>query len=197
MRISVSLLLTSLFVCTVTPHASPVEPTGEIRISKLDVISDNLPEEDRQRLVSHFEHGEYPRDQIKTRVQGTVQRMGYILAVAEEPKMSFPTRGEQGVASVAIRVHEGALYRLADIHFLNAAQFPSSRIRPLFPLRQGAPFEGTAVGVGLDRLRALYVACGYKKVTIVPSLYLDEPSKTIDLTIDVSQGDRAPSHGCN
>jgi hypothetical protein len=182
LRLSVSLLLTSLFVCTVTPHASPVEEAGEIRINKLDIISDNLPEEDRQRLVSHFEYGEYPRDEIKTRVQGAVQGMGYVLAVAEEPKMSFPKRGEQGVASVAIRVHEGALYRLADIQFLNTAQFPSSRNRPLFfpssrnrplfPLKQGGPFEGHSrrrrVGSTEGALRGLRIHQSYYCAVLIP-----------------------------
>jgi hypothetical protein len=95
----------------------------------LDVISDSLPEVDRRRLISRFEHGKYPRDEIKTRVQRAVQAMGYLKAVAEEPEVSFPQRGEQGVASVTIRVHEGTLYHLADIEFLNAAQFPFAKTR--------------------------------------------------------------------
>jgi outer membrane protein assembly factor BamA len=197
MRVLISFLLTSVLVCIPTAHASQAEPEDEISIGKLDIVSDNLPEETVRALVSRFEQGKCRRDEIKTRVQRDVQTMGYFKAVAEEPEVSFPQRGEQGVASVTIRVHEGTLYHLADIQFLNGAQFPSSRMRALFPLRQGPPFDRMAVGIGMQRLQALYATCGYTTVAIVPTLMLDESSRTINLTIDIDQGERSPSHGCS
>jgi hypothetical protein len=104
MRILISLLLSSVLLCTVTAHASPVEPEAEISIGKLDLISDSLPEETSRALASRFEHREYRRDEIRTRVQRAVQAMGYFKAVAEEAEVSFPQRGEQGVSSEAIAI---------------------------------------------------------------------------------------------
>ncbi len=197
MRMATRLFLTSLLFCTINARICAVEPEGEIRISKLSIISDNLSETERQRLVSQFDNGEYPRDQLRKRIQVALMDLGYFKAVAEEPQFSFVRDGEQRVATVSITVHEGKRYYLKDIEFANATQFPSSRLRQLFPIREGAPFSNKAIGTGLDRLSTLYRACGYTKFSVMPTAMLDESSRTIKFTVTVDDVTGTPLRGCS
>jgi len=190
---SIRFLLASLTLCAATAHSSVAESTDKIHIGKMVVLSDNLPEADQDRLVSRFESSEYFPYEIRPRIERITQGMGYLKAVAEEPEISFL---KDGTASVTVRVHEGSLYRLADIQLLGATHFTPDRMRALFPLKQGEPYDSAPIGIGLQKLQTLLVSCGYSRVTIAPTLMLDTSSLVVHLTIEVEEGSRLTSAEC-
>lgn len=190
---SIRLLLAIMIVCAAIGHASFAQSADPIRISKMTVVSDNLPAADRQRIVSSFEKSEFARDEIHTRVERLTQGMGYITAVPEQPQVS---RLQDGTASVTITVHEGSLYRLADLQFLGADDIGSERMRALFPIKEGDRFESAPIGTGLNQLMKFFVSCGYSQVSMAPTLNLESSSATVHLTIDVTEGRRLASAAC-
>jgi len=192
---SIRFLLASLILCAATARASVTESTDKIHIGKMVVVSDNLSEADQDRLVSRFESSEYFLYEIRPRIERITQGMGYLKAVAEEPEISFL---KDGTASETVRVHEGSLYRLADIHIqlLGATHFAPHRLRALFPLKQGEPYDSAPIGIGLQKLQTLLVSCGYSRVTIAPTLMVDTSSLVVNLTIEVEEGSCLPSAEC-
>jgi outer membrane protein assembly factor BamA len=190
---SLRFLLALLTLCTTATPALLAQSADRVRISKMTVVSDRLPDADRQRLTAYFEKNEVARDEIHNRVERFTQGMGYITAVAEQPQ--FSVQADKSV-SVTITIHEGSLYRLADIQFDGADDFPPEKLRPLFPLNEGDRFESAPIGTGLNKLTAFFVSCGYSQVTVAPALNLDSSSATVHLTIDVIEGPRLASAVC-
>jgi outer membrane protein assembly factor BamA len=193
MMSSVRLLLAWLIISSAITGVSRAQTPDVVRINKMIVVSDGLPEADRQRLISNFEKNEFRRDEIQGRVERLTQGMGYITAVAEQPQVSPP--GEKS-ATVTVTVHEGNLFRLADIQFVGADDFPPDKLRAMFPLNEGDRFESAPIGSGLNKLSAFFVSCGYSQVTVAPALNLDSSSSTVHLTIDVTEGPRLAAAVC-
>ena len=192
MNRSIRLLLAFMTVCAIA-HASFAQSADRVRIGKMIVVSDNLPAADQQRIVYSFDKSEFARDEIHTRVERLIQGMGYITAVAEQPQVS---QLQDGTTSVTITVHQGSLYRLADLQFLGADDIGPERMRALFPLKEGDRFESAPIGTGLNQLMKLFVSCGYSQASMVPTLNLESPSATVHLTIDVTEGPRLASAAC-
>src|ERR1700761_4115129 len=97
------LLPASLVLFAALAHWSLAQTADHVRINKMTVVSDSLPDTDRQRIVSTFEKNEFVRDEVRTRVERATQGMGYITAVAEQPQFS---QLPDGGSSVTITVHQ-------------------------------------------------------------------------------------------
>jgi outer membrane protein insertion porin family len=134
------------------------------------------------------------------RVRYYYQTKGYFKALVSDPqtqihdtsgvKWYWPFKSSPGKAvDIKMPVEEGARYRLKEIDFTgNKAVTDTSRLRPLFKIKDGDVFDAEAIRKGLDNLRKAYAALGYINFTPVPNTEPDDEKKLITLRIDLDEG---------
>ena len=127
------------------------------------------------------------------RVRYFYQTKGYFKALVADPqtqihdtsgvKWYWPFKSSPGKAvDIKIPVEEGPRYRLKEITFTgNKAVTDTSRLRPLFKIKDGDVFDTEAIRKGLDSLRKAYAALGYINFTPVPNTEPDDEKKLISL----------------
>jgi len=189
MHILVRFLLFSLLANAGLGQPCSAESEDQIRISKLVIESNSLPDADRERIIHLFQQKTYCQPEIGERIRGALRDLGYFKAVVDEPKFSFPTQGERRtIAHVTVKVEQGAQYRLGEIYIQKATIFPSTRLRKLFLLRSGDLFNVTKFVEGLEDLRKLYETQGYVNFVGTPIPSSDESRRTIDIVVDIDEG---------
>jgi outer membrane translocation and assembly module TamA len=187
MQILVRLLVVSFLANTGLGQPSPERAENNVRIGKLVIESNSLPDADRVRLIRLFQQKTYPEGEIGERIRQALRDVGYFKVVVDEPKFSFRTEGRR-IASVTVKVQPGAPYRLGEIRFQRATVFPSAQLRNVFSLRRGDLFNPTKFSLGLDDLRKLYATRGYVNCVANPVPSIDESRRTIDLVLDLDAG---------
>ena len=158
-----------------------------VRINKLVIESTTLPDADRDRIAGLFEQKRFPKDEdeFRERIRQAVRDLGYFKTVVDEPTFAFRTRR---IANVIVKVNPGAQYRLGEIRFQRATVFPATQLRDLFSQREGDFFSPTKFSRGLDDLRKLYSTRGYVNMVANPVPSIDESRRTIDLVLEVDEG---------
>jgi outer membrane translocation and assembly module TamA len=165
------------------------EQADRVRISKLVIESNSLPDADRERVIRLVQHKTYFQEEIGERIRGALRDTGYFKALVDEPKFSFPAQEEgRKTARVTVKVEPGAQYRLGEIHFQKATLFPADQLRDVFLQRRGDLFNATMFSRGLDDLRKLYGTRGYIDCVFNPIVSIDESLRTIDLVLDMDEG---------
>jgi outer membrane translocation and assembly module TamA len=190
MHILIKPLMFSLLASAGLSQQPALTPSANnIRINKLVVESNTLPEAERERITGLFQQKTYLQPEIGVRIQTALRNVGYFKAVVDEPSVSVITQ-QQGtiIADLTVKVDQGAQYRLREIHFQNATIFPSTQLRELFPLQSGDLFNATRFSHGLDKLRKLYGTQGYINCVAEPVVSIDESRRTIDLNVVLDEG---------
>jgi hypothetical protein len=187
MHILVRLLVVSLLATAGLGQPRLEKPEHSVRISKLVIESNSLPDADRERIIRLFQQKTYPEGEIGERIRQALQDVGYFKVVVDEPKFSFLTEG-RGIANVTVKVEPGAQYRLGEIRFRKTTVFPAAQLRDVFSQRNGDLFSPTKFSRGLDDLRKLYGTRGYVNTVANPAPTYDESRHTIDLVVDVDEG---------
>jgi hypothetical protein len=189
MRVLVGILLFSAIANIGLGQALSPESDATVRIQKLVIEADGLPNRDRERITHSFENRTYPGVELEARIRIAFQDLGYFRARVDEPKLSFAseTPGAQDV-DVAVRVDEGAQYRLGEIRFEKSSLFPPDQMRKLFAVQTGELFNYTKIGEGLEQLRSVYATEGYVNFAAVPETRFDESHRAIALDIEIDEG---------
>jgi hypothetical protein len=187
MRLLVRFLLVTSLANAVLGPARPVEPACCVRIGSLTIESNTLSAADRERIVRLLREKTYPESEIGERVRQAVRTLGYINAVVEEPQLSLSAEGRD-IANVTVKVDPGVQYRLAEIRFVRETVFTPQQLRDAFSQQRGDLFNATKFGAGLERLRELYANRGYINVVATPEVITDESRRTIDLVLEVDEG---------
>jgi hypothetical protein len=187
MQILVRLLVVSFLTNAGLGQPRLEEPERSVRIGKLVIESNSLPDADREQIIHLFEQKTYPEGEIGDRIRYALRDLGYFKVVVDEPTFSVPTRGK-GIANVTVKVEPGAQYRIGEIHVRKATIFPPAQLRDLFSLRRGDLFSPTKFSEGLDDLRKLYGTRGYVNCVVNPVASIDESLRTIDLVLEVDEG---------
>jgi hypothetical protein len=189
MRILVRFLVVSFLASAGLGQPCFAEPDDYIRISKLVIESNNLPDADRERIIRLFQQKTYFQGEIGERIRGALRDVGYFKAVVDEPRFSFAKQGDgRGTASVTVKVQPGAQYHLGEIRFQKTTVFPAVQLRDVFSQRNGDLFSATKFSRGLDDLRKLYSTHGYVNMVANPVVMTDESRRTIDLVLEVDEG---------
>jgi Surface antigen variable number repeat len=184
MRILIRLIVASFLL-----QPCFAKSANKIRIEKLVIESNTLPSVDRQQIIRFVEQKTYPQPEIGELIRRAFQNLGYLRAVVDEPKLSFPAQTEgTRSADITVKVEPGAQYHFGEIHFERATIFPSARLEDLFSLRRGDLFSLTRIGDGLESLRDLYGTEGYINVVATPSPLIDESRRIVSLVIFVDEG---------
>jgi hypothetical protein len=188
MHIFVRYLAVSLLASAGLGQLCFAQTANNIRIGILVIESNSLPDADREWIIRLFQHQTYLQPEIGVRIQIALRNLGYDRAVVDEPKICFPSQGERkGMARVAVKVKQGAQYRLDEIYVRKATLFPATQLRNLFPLRRGDLFNVGKIQDGLDDLRKLYETRGYVNFVAIPEESSDESRRTMDLVVDVDE----------
>jgi hypothetical protein len=190
MDMLVRVLVVSMLANAGLGQTCPNELERCVRINKLVIESNSLPDADRERIVRSFQQKRYAEDgdEFRERIRQALRDLGYFKAAADEPTFAFPTKG-RGIANVTVKVTPGAQYRLGEIRFHRATVFPVAQLRDLFSQRDGDFFNATEFSKGLDDLRKLYSTRGYINMVANPVPSIDESHRTIDLVLDVDEGE--------
>jgi hypothetical protein len=189
MHLLVRVLMVSLVANAGLGQPCPNELERCVRINKLVIKSNSLPDADRERIIRSFQQKRYPEDvdEFRERIRQALRNVGYFKAVVDEPRFSFPTES-RGIANVTVKVEPGAQYRLGEIRFQRATVFPATQLREVFSQRNGDLFSATKFSMGLDDLRKLYATRGYVNMVANPVPKSDESRRIIDLVLEVDEG---------
>jgi outer membrane protein assembly factor BamA len=169
-------------------------PQTEIRIRSLTVVSDDLPQADRERVLRRLQDHSYVPNEFEERTRQSLRDLGYYYARVEDAELSEiredkPDKSANvSIANVSIKVQPGAQYRLGFIGFKHATLFSPDQLRSQFPIQTGSAFSASSVGYGLEKLKALYQDKGYINFGAIPVPSIDESHHIVDLTIDLDEG---------
>jgi outer membrane translocation and assembly module TamA len=162
---------------------------NNIRINKLVIESNTLPDADREQIIDSFQQKTYFQPEIGARIEIALRNLGYFKTVVHEPSVSVIAENNgTKVADLIVNVDPGSQYRLREIHFRNATVFPSPQLRELFALQDGDLFNVTKFSEGLDNLRKLYGTQGYVNCVANPVATIDESHHVIDLDLSLDEG---------
>jgi len=200
MRLSAAIPIFSCLIGSALGQAQAPVQQNEVRIRTLALISSDLPDADRQRIVDCFEGQNYRPDEFEERVRLRLRDLGYYNARTESAQLTDLRPGtredpQANSANISIKVEPGARYRFGVIEFEHATLFTPGQLRSQFPVESGtlfgdsgSLFNATSVAYGLDRLRDLYQARGHINFGAVPKPTLDETRHVVNLTIDIDEG---------
>jgi hypothetical protein len=176
-------------------------PSEFARIHKLTLVSSDLPLAERQSIMHAFQGGTYGLDELGERIRGKLRDSGYALADVGTAKVTRMRPDQTACrmhppqkvcdADVRYSVHTGDQFRLCGITFssMNGPNvFTADQLRAQFPLQDGAIFNATDIGKGLEKLKDLYAAHGYINFGAIPKPVYDNTLHTVSLLVDMDQG---------
>ena len=192
MRIRIFFALIPLLLVAAVAQDRPAMPPGVYRIHKLTLISNDLPGTERDRIARAFQGGTYNVDELAERIRFRLRDTGYALSEVGVPQITRVRPAQSACnADVRFAVQTGAQYRFGGITFTAGpgdSVFASAQLRAQFPLEDGAIFNATAIGKGLEKLKDLYGSAGYANFGAIPKPDYDKTRHIVRLTIDMDQG---------
>jgi outer membrane translocation and assembly module TamA len=181
-------LLASLIASAPAQDATLPAP---IQVRTLTIISDSLPEAERQRIVHGLQGIETDArgEELAERVRQYLRNAGYFNARAEDMQVSGITETQAGrSADFSVRVEPEDRYTLGDITFQDAKAFSSDQLRRQFPLKGGELLYAAEMSRGLENLRNLYAAKGYANFVAIDKPMIDKTRHVVDIIIVINEG---------
>jgi hypothetical protein len=186
MRVPAAIAVLAVLCICATARTQENMPSQAVLVHSLKINANGLPAGESQRLVQKYQGGNYSPEELAERVRQELRDEGYYEAKCEPDGVKDSDDGKS--ADITLRVNAGAQYRLARIVFTGATKFPAQQLRGLFAIEDGALFNATAVGRGLERMKDLYAENGHINMGAIPQPIVDESQHTVALTVDVDQG---------
>jgi outer membrane translocation and assembly module TamA len=190
MRIAVALLCLSSLGCAALAQSPAPSPNDSVQVRTLTIVSSDLPETERTRIVQAIQSHSYPLIEISERIRQHLRDDGYAESRAEIQQLAAILAAPPAKSlDLTVQVSAGAIYRLSAINFTGNKQITNVEVlRAQFPLNDGDLFNATAIGKGLDKLKNAYQDLGYARFGAIPKLQFDEAQHTVALTIDIQEG---------
>jgi len=158
-------------------------------VRKLTVTVPDQPNVDWHAKMAPFEGNAYTVDDLQDHVLMKMRDNGYYLAQVSTPQLSnVQQQGAKRSADVAVQVTAGDQYALGVISFRATSQIPKETLRSMFPIAPGDVFSGSAINVGIEKLKKLYEQQGFADVGAVPSMAVDDEKHVIDVSVEVEEG---------
>jgi len=182
--------------CTLVPHHD--EPPSGPEISIRNVTFSGfieMPIWDQQEIADSIKRQKYtsPLDGVVEealeRVKAGWQNRGYFKTEATGDAKTLTASATSIEVALFVHVEENAQYRLGAITFKNNKVLTdTTKLRDLFPIKNGEVFSREKIATGLENLRKVYGEYGYINYTGVPATTFDEEKKVAYLEVDVDEG---------
>jgi outer membrane translocation and assembly module TamA len=189
MRFAMGLVLIAGMAGAALAQDTANAPDAAVKVRKLTLVATDLPNADWRTAAASLEGGTYGVEDLQERIQQKLRDEGYYFAHAENPQLTnVRQEGAGRSADAAVTIEAGDQYTMGEITFKRTTQFKNEQMRSQFPLVLGSVFNGSAVAVGLEKLKALYEAQGFADVGAVPSIAVNEARHVIDISVEVEEG---------
>jgi outer membrane protein insertion porin family len=129
----------------------------------------------RQRLEEDIE-----------RIASLYQDHGYVQMRVERHDVTVDR--EKARVTITIDVVEGAQYRVGTIKFAGVSLLPEDELRRQLGFKSNDVFSRSALRDGVRNIGDLYSTIGRASADILPRTEQQAASKTIDVTLDVTEG---------
>ncbi len=154
--------------------------------------ADALPESNRAQITAKLEQPTFDNDSelldfSRECVRDALRDRGYFYPTVNAKTNMISSDSKEKRAALTVQVSEGTQYRLTEIRFANAHEFPTTELRKLFPLENGGIFNVSGIRVGIERLTWLYGTRGYINFTASPVLDVDNSDRRISVTMDLNE----------
>lgn len=160
-----------------------------LQVRKLAIISNDLPQHERQEIIYAYQGRTYPPVELAERIRQNLRDRGYAKAHVEIQALpGLLAAPPAHPVDISVRISAGSQYKLAGIVVDGARAFPQSEILQQFPIHPGDLFSATAIGKGLDRLKKLYASKGYARLGVIPRLRMDDARHTVTLMLTIMEG---------
>ena len=129
----------------------------------------------RQRLEEDIE-----------RIVALYQDEGYVQARVERHDVSVDR--DKARVTITIDIVEGAQHRVGDLKFTGVTLLPEAELRRQLGFKSGDVFSRSGLREGVRNIGDLYSTIGRASADIVPRTEQQAATKTMDVTIEVTEG---------
>ena len=169
---------------------------SDIRFRGNKVFSDRTIEEEIESsdmgIFSFLsDSGAYKKDVLKTdllRIESFYHDNGYIKVKTKDPTVEID-RETRGII-VTFEVEEGDQYRLGKLNIKGDDVYSESELKEAITLKEGDVFNRTLFRKDIFTLTDQYSQKGYAYANVLPSMIINEDTKTVDATITTNKGRR-------
>jgi len=164
---------------------------GDVKIKTFPKLVQGEAATLRSRLIGGC-FNQWNLTELRQRAQDTLQNFGYFRAQLGDPdvKVIDPTRRPEPVA-ITIRAHTGPRFAVSRVELSGYNAFSADKIDEMIPLRPGDIFNTARVRDGLEAMRKLYFAYGYKGVEIWPEIETDENRHAVKIKFRIQENENS------
>lgn len=127
-------------------------------------------------------------DQMKQRIEDTLQSLGYFKARISNVTLEPLGDGRPTPLRLNFTGDLGSVYRFQGVQWKNVRVLPVNQLAQLVPMQDGDVFDTGKVRELLEGLYRLYAAHGYKQFNVVPLTIVDQQTHSIQLVLDLAEG---------
>ncbi len=143
-------------------------------------------------LFSFISSGGYlKRDQLDAdmeKVRNLYFNNGFLKVVVGEPEIAVDK--EKKGMTITLRISEGEQYKVASLDIMGNKLYDTDTIRKKITLVPNSLFQKNILEKDMLAISDLYSRNGYALVSVVPNLTPDEQNKTVQIMLDIGEGDK-------
>ena len=127
------------------------------------------------------------KSEVAWRIRDALQQLGYFRVKVSDSQLVplDPTHPERVELRVAVDL--GARYHFSELNWKGVTALTPGQLSLLTPMKAGDVFNIERVRLLLDTVRRMYAAFGNTQVTVVPDTEINDSSRTVAVTLDVSE----------
>jgi outer membrane protein insertion porin family len=149
-------------------------------------IKDSMATQERQYFILRGTVQRQKLEEDIERIVGLYQDHGYVQMRVERHDTTVDR--EKARVTITIDVVEGAQYRVGAIKLAGVTLVPEEEVRRQLGFKAGDVFSRTALRDGVRHITDLYSTIGRASVDVVPRTDQQQPTTTVDITLEVTEG---------
>ena len=170
-------------------HEPILQHPEDRHVRRIAVIAPGLSSSVTKRFSLAIQGKICSPEEIQERVRFGFRDIGYEEVHVDKPQFAaLNAPSADNFCDVTVRAFPGAQYRMGDIRFQGNTAIPAEQLRSEFGVQTGGLFNATAVGMGLESIKRLYLSKGYINMGAIPRTRTDEVRRTIALILDIDEG---------
>jgi outer membrane protein insertion porin family len=111
---------------------------------------------------------------------------GYVRAKISTPEITLSKDGRS--ITIAFSIDEGSIYKIGDVSFKGDLLFPNDQVLPKLKSKKGETFRASFFQTDMLTLTDLYQDEGYAFVDVDPLTEVQDDTKTMDITFNITKG---------